>query len=293
MKVSSNWPVPNPFPPEGDVAFCYSTDETFTAELAHSECDHDGDGAISRAYLIGDDCDDSDRMRSPYHQEYCNDGFDSDCDPFYLDNEINCVCLFGEASCVGGIWHPEPACYCVDCPIFIDTAGDGIELVSPEMGVPFDLNRDGTAEQLSWTKPGSDDGLLVLDRDQNGIIDNGRELFGNRFFDTAPEGSADGYSALRIFDVAANGGNGDGIISALDSIFSALRVWLDSNHDGIAQTGELTPLGVMGIESIELYHLESRRTDEFGNIFRYRSKVHFSNHKQKYSYDVFLAKLIN
>ena len=64
------------------------------------------------------------------------------------------------------------ACECTQgCPLLLDTEADGFKLTSREDGVHFDLNSDGTAELISWTEAGSDDGWLVLDRNGNGKID--------------------------------------------------------------------------------------------------------------------------
>jgi hypothetical protein len=189
-------------------------------------------------------------------------------------------------------------CVCTGCdtcggsPIVIDVGGNRYEMTDVSHGVNFDLNSNGIADKLSWTKPGSSSMWLTLDRNHNNTIDRGKELFGNFTFQTDPPGGVEknGFRALAEYDKAENGGNADGNIDAHDAVWSHLQLWQDANQNGISESSELRPLCDFGIESISLDYRASRHKDRFGNEFRYRAKVYGANHHDlgRWAYDVFL-----
>ena len=182
-------------------------------------------------------------------------------------------------------------CTCLGCdtcggsPIVIDIAGDGIALTNPSDGVDFDLNGNGTRDRLGWTRAGSDDAWLALDRDGNGSIDRGAELFGD-FTPQPVSSNKNGFLALAEFD-----NNRDGVIDSRDSVFESLRLWQDKNHNGISELDELHTLLELNVKALELDFKESKRVDEFGNEFKYRAKVKDTRDGTvgRWAWDVFLS----
>lgn len=149
-------------------------------------------------------------------------------------------------------------------PLVVDLDGGGIHTTSIFMPVRFDLDADGFQEETTWVNPGTGDAFLALDLDGNGVIDDGRELFGDATL--LPDGreAANGFEALAVYDEPAFGGDGDGMISPGDGVWNRLRLWWDFNYDGFSEPWELMPLPAMSVGAIGLEFVELNHTD--GNL---------------------------
>jgi hypothetical protein len=195
------------------------------------------------------------------------------CDP---DPQVVADCETGDGDEIAGWWDWE-TCQCIygTSPIIIDLDSDGLSLTNALNGVQFDILVTGKPVSVAWTAAGADDSFLALDRNGNGTIDHGAELFGNLTPqpNTERKSGANGFLALAVFDQLATGGNNDGQISDADAVYPTLRLWKDTNHDGISQPDELRGLADVGVRSIALRYQVSQRMDEFGNVFRFRSHV--------------------
>ncbi len=147
---------------------------------------------------------------------------------------------------------------CMASPLVLDLDGDGVNLSSIDQGVHFDLLASGTPMRTAWTD--GRDGLLVLDSDGSGAIEDASELFGSYSGNVEHR---DGFAALAIHD-----DNADGTIDSSDSVFAKLRVWQDTNRDGVSQAAELSSLADLSIASLKLSALKksSDAVDAHGNL---------------------------
>jgi len=183
-------------------------------------------------------------------------------------------------------------CFIYGTPIVIDLGGSGFDLTDLEHGVSFAIDRRPVKRHVSWTEASARNAWLALDRNHNGVIDNGAELFGNFTDqpDTAPGEDKNGFRALALLDARASGGNENGRIDPGDRMFNELLLWTDRNHDGVSQPSELTSLRQADITAIDLDYRTSRRQDQAGNAFRFKAKVWSGprTHVGRWAVDVYL-----
>ncbi|WP_018713971.1 hypothetical protein, partial [Campylobacter ureolyticus] len=156
-------------------------------------------------------------------------------------------------------------------PIVIDMDGDGIELLPMDGTINFDHDNNGFKEATGWVS--GDDALLALDKNKNGIIDNGSELFGDH-------SSSNGFEELKKYDL-----NSDGFINKDDEIWYELVLWQDKNANGISDEGELTKLSESKIKAIDLRYTNVSK-EFLENHIKQTTKVIFSDEKTAEAVDV-------
>ena len=167
-------------------------------------------------------------------------------------------------------------------PIVLDLDGDGIETRGLQDGIFFDHDSNHFAENTGWA--GADDGLLVLDRNNNGDIESGGELFGNNTQLNDGTLAENGYKALQELD-----GNRDGVINREDDAWQRLQVWQDRNGNARVDDGELLSLEEAGVAAINTQYQNSRLTDEQGNAHRQTSTITMQDGTVHNTADVWFA----
>lgn len=155
-------------------------------------------------------------------------------------------------------------------PLQIDLSGDGFETTGLSWSVRFDITGDGVQEDVSVAS--DDDAVLALDRNQNGRIDSGKEMFGEQ------NGHANGYAQLRRYD-----DNRDGIIDASDSIFTALKL-LRWQADGSQQLQTLSEAGIASL-SLQERQMNQASTAQ-GDAISTGSTVKFSDGRERQMADL-------
>jgi hypothetical protein len=151
--------------------------------------------------------------------------------------------------------------YKATSPLSLDFSGRGFLPRSQSDGFFFDLDADSALERVSSLGP--DAGILVYDRNKNGTIDNGTELFGDATPLVSGVNAADGFAALKQHNL-----NGDDVIDSKDAIYSELRIWRDLNNNGVMDDDEFLSLAESGVSALNLNEQSTMDTDIFGNQVR-------------------------
>ena len=188
-----------------------------------------------------------------YDRECCNNS----CNQGICGERLGCdqaLCALQGGICTDGL--------CFYSPVLIPTGtSQAYRLTSASEGVLFDSNANGTLNRVGWTEPDDELAFLAMDRNGDGQITNGHELFGNV---TVP-GVSNGFAALAVL----TNHQGAESISANEPEFASLLLWTDRNHNGVSEPDELQPASNV-IRSIGLIPVEANRRDGDGNRFKYR-----------------------
>lgn len=189
----------------------------------------------------------------------------------------------------------DPYSPCQYSPVLLDLDQNGFHLAGPADAVTFDMVPGGAPERMSWTRVGELDAFLALDRNGNGVVDDGSELFGNYTPLQNGQKVPYGFVPLAEFDGAQLGGNGNWIIDSGDGVFTSLRLWIDANHNGVSEPDELSTLVDWGLSRLEVDYSVSWKRDQYGNLFRSQSRAWRLNGGGQESliqvYDVFFVPI--
>ncbi len=173
------------------------------------------------------------------------------------------------------MWNPQTgSCVAYNTPILIPLRrGHAMKLTSAERGVLFDMNADGVLDWTGWTDWNSGLAFLAIDRNGNGVIDDGSELFG----DQTVEGARNGFIALAKMNMDLNGGLPRASINADEPLFERLLLWEDENHNGISEPHEIQPAARL-LSDIGLGYGEHRRRDGHGNLLKWKGWASVRTH---------------
>ncbi len=159
----------------------------------------------------------------------------------------------------------DPNCMGQWEPLVLDLNGDGVNTTATDDMVWFDLNGDGDKDHITWTNKATIEGFLWINLGGKNRVDDGTELFGIGTVMPGGTKARDGFEALEIYDRVDHGGNADGVIDSNDAAWNKLRVWIDANHNGICEPGEVSPLAKYGVEGISLARTRTSVVDAQGN----------------------------
>lgn len=149
-------------------------------------------------------------------------------------------------------------------PLILDLDGNGISTFALnsndfKQNAFFDFDNDGISHATGWTT----DGFLVRDINKDGVINNGSEVFGDHTLKQDGTKAKHGFNALSDLD-----SNHDGKIDKQDLLFKELKVWQDSNKNGISEQQELKTLDQFNIDSLNLNYHEPNQTLQGGRLFQ-------------------------
>ncbi|WP_411885503.1 calcium-binding protein [Polaromonas sp. YR568] len=173
---------------------------------------------------------------------------------WWVNESINAINSFGLGGRLYDITHTDSLITSLQTqfniaqqtasPLILDLDGkNGAETLGKDAGIHFDHDGNKFAELTGWV--GKNDGLLVWDRNGNGQIDNGTELFGNNTVLKDGSNADNGFTALADLD-----SNKDGKVDGNDAASSQLRVFKDANSNGVVDAGELLTLAQAGVKSL-------------------------------------------
>lgn len=190
------------------------------------------------------------------------------CDQEECCGETSSSCTQDSQCCDGLICNQIMGqCSTNPSPILINLEGNvrNYRLTSPSQGVEFDLNTDGVPERLAWTRSDAPIAFLVRDRNGNGTIDDGGELFGT--FTRKRDGSlaANGFDAL--LDLDGGSEQSDGKVTSSDDVFDELAFWTDRNHNGLSEPQELSNLRAAGVTTLFTAYEVTPYVDRHGNRY--------------------------